>query len=221
MVEEIEAGPGFYVNYVHAARWMCTSFSDEEGYLVVPSGSGAIINNDASDVVMTQAQYLLGGTDNAKSQSGGIPYRETNVLPVYGVVKNGYAVTAIVESGIQHTTLDVEVDYPVAGRNINRIGILFETILFDSVKVDGYSSSDQQSFQLFPRRIVDGLAYGLLPKGSFEITFRMSEGNNANYSYMASVYRDKLIAEGMTEKADVDDALPLMMDIYGCIDSMR
>ena len=218
MVEEIEAGPGFYVNYIHAARWLCTSLTNEEGYLVVPSGSGAIIDNQASDVVMPQALYQLGGTDNAKSQSAGIPYRENNVLPVFGVVKNGTAITAIVESGVTHTALETEVNYPIAGISINRIGVQFETILYDSVKVDGFSSNEQQGFQLFPRQIVDGLAYGLLPEGTFGISYRMSSGNDANYTYMASVYRDKLIAGGMTEKLDADENIPLMMDIFGCID---
>ena len=218
MVEEIEAGPGFYVNYVYAARWLCTSFSNEEGYLVVPSGSGAIIDNQAADVVMPQALYPLGGADNAKSQSAGIPYRENNVLPIYGVVKNGTAITAVVESGVTHTSLETEVNYPIAGNSINRIGVQFETILFDQVKVDGFSSNEQQAFQLFPRRIVDGLAYGLLPQGSFEITFRMSDGNNANYSYMASVYRDKLLDKGMNETVDAGENIPMMMDIFGCID---
>ncbi len=216
--EEIEAGPGFYVNTVTAARWMCTSFTDDEGYLVVPSGSGAIIDNNTADGVMPKAMYQLGGSDNAKSQSGGIPYRETNVIPVYGVVKGNDAVTAIVESGIPHAVVDVQVDYPLANTSINRIAVQFETCLFDKVKVDGYDTDEQQAFQLFPRRIVDGLVYGLMPNESFSITFRMSEGNDANYSYMASVYRDMLIEKGMTEKLDAAESIPLMLDIFGCID---
>lgn len=218
LCDEIIAGPGFYVNKVTAARWVCTSFSDEEGYLVVPSGSGALIDNNSVDVAMPMAQYQIGGADNAKSQSGGIPYRETNILPVFGVVKNGEAITGIIESGAPHAVLDTQISYPVVDSRINRISVQFETILYDKIKVDGFDSRDQQAFQLFPRRLVDGLAYGLLPKGSFEISFRMSSGNDANYTYMAKVYRDKLIADGMIAKVEADDDVPLMMDIYGCID---
>ena len=218
LCEEITAGPGFYVNYVTAARWVCTSFSDEEGYLVVPSGSGAIIDNDSTDVIMPKVLYQLGGQDNAKSQSAGIPYRETNVLPLFGAVKNNEAITCVVKSGVSHAVLDTQIGYPVVNSCINRTAIQFETTLYDKIKIDGFNTNEQQSFQLFPRQIIDGLAYGLMPKGAFEVTFRMSSGNDANYTYMASLYRDDLIAEGMTEKIDADENLPLMLDVFGCID---
>ncbi|MBR3692590.1 MAG: hypothetical protein IKL89_07860 [Clostridia bacterium] len=224
--DEITSGPGFYINYVTAARWVVSSFADEEGYLVVPSGSGAIIDNNSDGAVMTRALYQIGGTDNAKSQSAGIPYRQTNVLPVYGVVRNGTCITAVIESGIPHSAVDVEIGYPTwanalegtKGRIVNRAALQYEMTLFDQVKVDGKSSNDQQAFQLFPRRVVDGLAYGLLPAGEFEATFHISTGNDANYTYMASVYRDKLLAKGMNEKAEAGENLPLMLDIFGCID---
>lgn len=218
--EEITAGPGYYINYLESARYMTASFADQEGYTVVPSGCGAIIDNDAAGTLMKDVYYAIGGTDNARSQSGGIPYRETNILPLYGVVRDNEVVTAIIDKGYTAAQVHVEIDYPLASKRVNRTSVVFEMTPYDQTKVNGISSSEggQQGFQLFPRQIVNGLSYGLLPKGEYTVNFTFTIEENPGYDKVANTYRAYLIGKGMQQTADVEEDIPLMLDFYGCID---
>ena len=216
--KDIKTYPMYYLTTLSCGRFLVSSTSTDEGYLVVPSGSGAIISNASENAMNAKAEYPLMGMDNATSQSAGIPYRAQSVLPVFGVVRNDMAMTGIVHSMESMATAVVELNARVGDTRLNWVNTRFDMSQMDSIKINGRAQDTDEAYQIFPRVIVDKKAYTCIPNEDILLTYTMTTGDKANYSAMAEVYRETLLEKGMTERLQAEDNIPLMADVYGCVD---
>jgi hypothetical protein len=82
----------------------------EGGYVVVPDGSGAIINFDNNKVNSAQYAGQVYGRDFSVSQKFAPPVHQQVYLPVYGIVRDdGNGLVAIAEKGDENATVRAAV----------------------------------------------------------------------------------------------------------------
>lgn len=160
---------------ISVAPFMCSiENSEENGYLFVPSGSGALIYKKAeSDIPLTYSQEVY-GADKARH----LEYEEKATmekeirLPVYGAKSGDSALCAIIEEGAESASIEVSA----AAANIGYSGICaaFSVRGYQWVKI---KNKYQRLYCESPT------------KEKFSVTFCPLYGERASYIGMAETYR--------------------------------
>ncbi len=176
------------VTYVSIAPFLSSIPNDsEDSYLFVPSGSGALLSSASyNDQGILYNAYVYG--DDLTMEERYISTDENAIrLPVYGYKKGNIGGFAIIDQGAETVLLKTS-----CGNTAYKF-----TTVYPSFQLRGYTSHLATSFNntrnanIFPENMIEG---------KFSIRFYPLEGDNANYTGMANVYRDYLINEcGMTE----------------------
>ena len=210
--EEIDYNDnGFYLVNVELLRYFGASMQ-EDGYLFVPDGSGALIyfNNGKT----TEASYSASvfGQDETfvytawyESQ---IDARYTIKMPVFGIRDGSRALFAVLEEGSAYATINAEV----AGRTTayNNMGASFtylqygETSLDDMVGANSYYMYSPAEFE-----------------SSYSIRYFFLSGESADYSDMAAVYRQYLLDEGVLGDRVAARELPFYVEYIGAVDKQK
>ena len=171
---------------ISIAPFMCSiENSEENGYLFVPSGSGALIyKKSETDIPLTYSQEVY-GTDSARH----LEYEEKATtekeirLPVYGAKFGNKALCAIIEDGAESAAVEVSA----AAANIGYSGV--------------YSAFSVRGYQWVKIKNKYQRLYSESPaKGRASVTFIPLYGERAGYMGMAEVYRSYLKDKyGMSE----------------------
>ncbi len=187
------------VTYLSIAPFLSSIPNDlEDSYLFVPSGSGALLANDSySDQGVLYSAYVYG--NDLTMEERFIATDENSIrLPVYGYKKGNVGGCAIIDEGAETVLLKTS-----SGNTAYKF-----TTVYPSFQLRGYTSHLATSFNntrnanIFPDNMIEG---------EFSIRFYPLEGDNANYTGMADVYRDYLINEcGMTETKE-DKAMSITL----------
>lgn len=172
------------------------------GYLFIPDGSGAII--DINQTQANRSAVITGdvyGQDmsNIPSSNGQklISQNKQYYLPVYGAVKNdGTGVFAVIESGSELSAISARLGAPNSLYYCTYNSFSYTSnipIVKDTKKSSMHSA---QSLFLFDKN---------LHNTDFTMSYYFLSGNNASYSGMADIYRDKLVKAGMQKNEDAAD----------------
>ncbi len=156
----------------------------DEGYIFVPDGSGALIylNNGKTGRNIRYSQRVY-GKDKATVQESAGNTEQTVRLPVFGLKKGDTAYLAVIDEGDTLSSVDAYVS--MLENSYNNV---FAT--WHLRAVDQYTIGDSAS-------AVVNLIYQekINPNLSYKVKFFFLEGDEANYSGMASVYRSYLIGK--------------------------
>ena len=184
--------------------------SEEEGYFVIPDGSGALIRFNNGRTMETNAynQPVYGRDITAVPQTRRA-YTRQIYLPVYGVVKEDNALLAVAEKGDSNASISAKIsgqsntDYNMCSFN------------FTLRETDTYYMSGSGSAQL---TVFEG---GKIKSDDIEMRYYPISAENAGYADIASRYREYLIEEkGVTPKAK-ENSSPLYIDLYGGVQKKR
>ena len=179
----------------------------DEGYMLLPDGSGAILDfNSPAGIISTR----IYGPDTAVSFDRADYAKKAMRIPIFGVRINGGAFLAVVEEGaamgeIYGVTREGESGY-------NKFGVCFN-----------YNASDRY---IFNEMTGGGTVSAVLEKvdkapysGDFAIRYSFLDGKEANYSGMAYTYRKYLKdTGGLSEVSEIKDSLPLYFGALGAVD---
>ena len=193
-----EYGNG-YVYRIQLLRYMGAAKNDEEGYLVVPNGSGSLIRfNNGKTNMATYSQYIydldplvanyttLENVDSAKLSLFGI-CRDDNGLLV--TVEDG-ASTALITAGISGVYNDYNYAYPTfVLRNV------------DNLSMFGDSSGDVY--------VMEEAMYDI----NMEVRYTFLTEENAGYAGLANYYRERLVEEGVLTKNEQSSDIPFYYDV--------
>lgn len=188
-----------YISAISIAPYFVSGALEDEGYLFLPDGSGALVsfnNNYATqdsysrpiygeEPTNVTADYYLQASEHAIR------------IPVYGVRRNGSAMMAVVTNGAQMGTLKANsccqqssyANAYVSYRFLNSIEFdvgNYSTVIYDESEI---------AFDKITTR------------------YYFLSGDNANYSGMARKYRDYLQKEYNLQNNTVSNAF--YADIYG------
>ena len=189
------------LNSFSVLPYFLSSTTEEEGYMVLPDGSGAVI--EFNNGMTSAADYVsrVFGTDTL---IGATKYDSTEYyanMPIIGMVYEDYAYLAIVENG---ATL-AEINTQISGKNddYNKAYFKFYIQEMENVATMENSAVSVNKFtgDVFQENIV--------------IRYQMLEKEEANYTGIAKNYQNYLIGQGVLSKDGMQENASLFLDVLG------
>ena len=179
------------------------AFSDEEGYIITPDGSGAIINFNNGKKNTSEYSQRIYGRDLAVSQDMAPKKTEQAYLPIMGMVKEGNALLAVVSEGSAYATARAAV----AGQkstSYNSAWFNFKLRGSDSYYMSTDTGSALNSYELT-----------LANSERMTVSYYPIVQEDVSYVDVALRYQQYLVEEmGMTKKVEANEA-PFYLDIFG------
>jgi hypothetical protein len=181
---------------------------NDEGYFVIPDGSGTIVNFNNGKTIAPQYSGTVYGTDITK-----VPITATNLtqnvsLPMYGIVKNGSGMMAVVDKGDAQSSVNTYV----SGLN-NKVyynACFFDFLMRgkDEFTMNG-TNNDASSLTVYE-------PYGMkIPK--IEVRYYPVSDNAGTVDFVdiAAKYREYLINDKGVTPAVNDGNTSLYLNFYG------
>ena len=169
-----------------------------EGYILVPDGSGALIrfSKPVADVY-SQPVY---GMDYAYMQQPFTGDHEEAALPVYGIKAGDGAMFAVIESNESHASITAGSD----GEGGSFFAFPnFDVAAHEHMAMSGRSRNGMEVFS------------EALPQEDYAVRYFFLDGDQANYSGMARLYREYLFAGRKPLQAG--ETTPLFLQMYGAV----
>ena len=183
-------------------RYFGAANTEEEGYMFVPNGSGSLIyfNNDKGNYAYTQYVY-----DVDPTVAGFTVLENSTVaqLPVYGMKYEEGALFAVITEGDALARIDAST--AGAASDYNNVFTTFYVRGFEQLKMFGTTGA-QADLPIIEEDIYDT---------SLAVEYVPLSGEDADYSGMASYYRNRLVAEGTLGEPLENTTLPFYLDILG------
>ena len=172
--------------------------SKNNGWMLVPDGSGAIINlSEKADMNYTQKIY---GNDAAIEQDRSAAVIQNAGLPIFAMNTGDKAFFAVIDSGEAVATVNAEV----YGKKFlqSRMFTSFNCKSVDSSNAGALRS--QSDLNLYAKSFV---------ASDYSVRYMLMPGK-VTYSDMANKYRDYLIQKGILQEKN-QKASPLYLDVTG------
>jgi hypothetical protein len=201
--EQIEETGGAKIYNIQLLRYFGAAGLEEEGYMVVPNGSGSIINfNNGKTTAPEYNQYVY-GMDPMVNDYTVVENTENARLPVFGIKKEDSAVLVSIENGDSLANIIADIS-----NKVNSYNYVYPSFLLRGAeKLDMFGASGQES----ELPVVEKDIYGL----DIKVRYTMLTKDNASYSGMANYYRERLIAEGVLTPNEKSDSIPFYVDVIG------
>lgn len=197
----VETGSGRLGN-ITLLSYFGAGTSQEEGYILVPNGSGSLIYFNNGKKTERYNQYIYGMDETTQSYTV-VEDTEKVRMPIYGIKHQNSAVFAEITNGDTLANIIAEVS-----GGVNSYNYVYPTFLLrGSEKVSMFG--------------VDGVSADLpiLEKDMYildlKITYSFLDKKDASYSGMAKYYRNELIKAGILTVKEKTDSIPFYMDIVG------
>lgn len=172
---------------------------EENGYLFVPDGCGALIDwNKTGGVLDDYSQYVY-GREPATTKMQIDKLEETAYLPVFGLKKGDNAFVGIITEGAGRAIVNASV----SGKRCSYSNVYAQFIYRDSemVKIE----QKNQTVRVLEKTPAAAERYG--------VRYAFLSGEEANYTGMAHHYGAWLMRDNPSKKADT--TVPLYMDLLG------
>ena len=202
-VSLMEERGGGYIYRVQLLRTFGAAGADEEGYMVVPDGAGAIIRfNNGKTNAAAYAQYIY-GVDLMDSTYTVLENITPARLPLFGICREGYSVLATVERGASLCMLTADV----AGKynSYNTVYPSFMVRSYDLLSMFGVSGTEAD-LPIIEKDFYDE---------DFTVCYTLLTGENEGYSGLANYYRERLLKEGTLTAQEAGGDLPFFYDVIG------
>lgn len=196
---KITENPDRIVTSIDVAPFFCSAKNGvENGYVFVPSGSGALIYSNVNMKSISETKEPVYGKDLSVYD----PYDFTNEksirMPVYGAVSNGKGIFAIIEHGASSSNI----------KTVSNDERLRYTSVYTNFDVRGYETVD------IPKGIKlqnsTGKVYSEpLTDRKISIRYIPLSGEKASYYGMAEIYRNYLVSKYKLAERKSDQAVVL------------
>lgn len=175
---------------------------EESGYMVVPDGSGAIINfNNQKQTYLGYTQSVYGRNLAQNVQTYSLVTGNA-MMPVFGISKDSGSMLAVITNGASHAELYANVSGKIT--SVNNIYSLVSFIQSESNTL--LSGSDNEEVSTMLSKQTKDFTY--------EVSYFLLEGG-AGYPAMAERYRQYLAEEKGLEAADAADQKQINLDFIG------
>jgi hypothetical protein len=211
----IEEGGGGMIYRVQVLRYFGAAGLDEEGYMLLPNGSGSLVYfNNGKERVENYSQFVY-GIDPMIAEYLVTEETQKARLPVFGLSRRGSGIFASIEEA---ETLASITAY-VSG-SMNSYNFAYPTFLLrGGERLTMFGASDINA----ELPIVEENYYDVNCRVKYYFLTDEYEG----YSGMANFYRQKLVSEGVLKPSlstgsasPSDTGIPFYMDIAGGVQGM-
>ena len=175
----------------------------EEGYLITPDGSGAVINfNNGKNKTISYSQPLY-GRDVAISQDLAPAKTEQAYLPVMGIVKEDNALLAVISEGSAYATARASVNGQDASA-YNSAWFDFNLRSADSYYM-GQSNAALKAYEV-----------NKIPESRITVQYYPIAKDGVDYVDVAHRYQQYLVDNGTLNKSKgFSDSAPFYLDLFG------
>ncbi len=178
------------------------AYSDEEGYIITPDGSGAVINFNNGKSKSNEYTQRIYGRDLAKSQDMAPKKTEQAYLPIMGIVKKDNALLEVVTEGAAYATARAAV----AGQkstSYNSAWFNFTLRSTDTYFMGGQNASALNAYQ-----------EKIIPESRLTVRYYPIVKDDVSFVDVAKRYQQYLVEEKGLTRVENEEA-PLYLDIYG------
>lgn len=208
LMTAIEEYGDVYVESVALLPNFFAGKADAEGYLLVPDGSGALIDFGGYRSGMSGYRQTVYGRDPSLTTTQQVGQSMSSALPVLGIHQGDAGVLIIADQG---SALAVACGYP-SGASTTYSSAWFE---FTYRAVDKLTIADRTWYS------TDVKMNNQHPNDREDVTvrYRFYASEESGYVAMANLYRDYLLEKGMERQADSEPGMHL--DLYGGVKKER
>lgn len=196
-------GGGAKIYRLQLLKFMGAAGTEEEGYFVVPNGSGSIIYfNNGKTNVPDYSQYIY-GMDPLSQEYTVLENVETARLPLYGISKESSDVLVTIEDGASLAYIAASVSGKVNSYNCAYASFVLRG--FDTLSMFG-TTGNEAELPILERNFYDV---------NLTVQYSFLDEEHSGYSGMANYYRERLLAEGNLPERVSDTELPFYYDVIG------
>lgn len=160
----------------------------EDGQILIPIGSGAIMNTAETPEGTRTFSGEVYGEDATRQVLEDFANDEAIKFPVFGVSGENKGMFAIIESGSGSAVIEAEAGNDTVG--YSTVGATFNIRGYDTFRFDSNGTGEE-----ITKRVNDDIA-----PNKMSIAFYPMSGENTNYQGMAKFYRQYLVS---SKKLDV------------------
>jgi hypothetical protein len=186
----------------------------DNGYLVLPDGSGALVRFDHKAGNERGFEIPIYGLDYGLPLYDMPPKTENINLPVYGVKRNDLGILGIIESG----DADASLACYMAGNATSYYRVY---PIFNYRKIHKFLLYEREASTGQAGEVVDVLVSKFSPytlKNDIVINYYLFTGKDVDYSLMARTYRDYLLKHGyLYKKSGKVEKVPFNLAIINSI----
>ncbi len=190
---------GLYLTKISVLPFFAASTMQDNGYMVLPDGSGAVIeyNNGRTDAVGYNLPIY--GTEPALDRNQARFVEPYAALPCFGLVNSGRsAMLGIIEAGESHATLSAQISG--VDTSYNQLYPIFEILPKDVMEV--HSNSTQIVTNVYQEKVYDGF---------ITVRYKFVDNSGADYSSLANLYREYLIENSILSKHQIQNKMVLSL----------
>ena len=178
------------------------AYSDEEGYIITPDGSGAVINFNNGKTKANEYTQRIYGRDLARSQDMAPAKTEQAYLPIMGIVRSDNALLEVVTEGSAYATARAAVSGQKS-TSYNSAWFNFQLRATDSYFMGGQNASSLNAYQ-----------EKIIPENRVTVRYYPIVKDNVSYVDVAKRYQQYLVEEKGLTKVEGERS-PLYLDLYG------
>ena len=199
----IEENGGGKLYRIRLLGYFGAAGADDEGYLVVPNGSGSLIyfNNGKSNVE-NYSQYIY-DIDPLAADYTLLENTQKVRLPICGICKEDSDILMSVEDGA--TTAFFTASVAGSNTSYNYINTTFVVRGYDLLSMFG-STGNEADLPLLENDMYDI---------NYKVRYTFLDDEHTGYSGIANYYRERLIKEGVLSEKTASGDIPFYYDIIG------
>ncbi len=200
----VEESGGGTIFRIHLLRYFGAAGKDEDGYLLVPNGSGSLIYfNNGKSGAEVYSEYVY-GIDPLAAEYTVRENTENVKMALYGIFRENSSIFATVEDGASFAYLSAGV----SGK-VNEYNYVYPTFVLrgnDKLAMFG-TTGNEAELPIVEKNFYDA---------NLTVKYTMLTEENPGYAGAANYYRDRLIREGvLTAKEQNTEDIKFYYDMLG------
>lgn len=200
LAEKITEDADFLINTIELLPFFGAGSIKEDGYMLVPDGSGAIINFNNGKTELDQYSKQVYGDDLAIKNDTLELNKQNILLAAFGIKKNSSAFIANISEGAGCAKINAAISGQFCSYNRIYASFCFRNV--QSIKINEQTSGG-----------VSGMfsAVNTASSKKFSVNYTILETQRADFSGMAQVTNERLKKSGV----DAENKSRVVLDFYG------
>ncbi|PZD97102.1 hypothetical protein DNH61_04220 [Paenibacillus sambharensis] len=211
-VDSIRYPEQYPLNQISLLSYFGAGGLKEEGAILVPDGSGALIRFNNGKIHYPAYQQPVYGSDKTMDRTLDALTAQEIRLPVFGILKEGSAMLGIIEQGAPAAVVSADISGKINSYNYVYPGF---TVL-NKTDMSLNANDQQRTIPAFQKKPVST---------DFSVRYAFLAGEQASTEGLANYYRQYLIRNnGLTEPRETDgisDNIPFYLQLIGSISKQK
>lgn len=203
-----ENGGGFLYT-VQFLRYFGASGTQEDGYLLVPNGSGSIINfNNGKSTAAAYSDYIY-GVDPVVADFTVMENTENTKMALFGIFRKNSSVFATIEKGASLGNITAYVSGKF--NSYNYVYTTFYLRGHDTLAMFGTTGAEAELPIIEPE----------CANVNITVKYTMLTDEYSGYAGAANYYRERLVNEGALTKNNASEDIKFYYDILGGVEKTK